>query len=260
MIEVALTCTYSGDIKDHSIGIARRDDGSLIVLERARNGAGDFHWKELTIPDSNSVSKLEQAIKATYDANSLGDFLVSCDGGELILSGIIELCDAWQIAYTRRESQQNSTVADQSSTTDIYRAHEHAPSDVAARMAEILGEDPESVEPDSDDSGSEDDFADEEYQDGELIACIVSESDLGLEVRAWIYQESDGIADNLEADLVIVQEDLPAFRQAFKEEYPEAEALSDIIDMVDDDIDFLMDLCDRNDVSYMSSLVSLSDL
>lgn len=127
-------------------------------------------------------------------------------------------------------------------------------------MAEILGKDPESVESNSDSSGSEGDFADEDYLDGELIACIVSESDLGIEVRGWIYQEPSDIADNLEADLVIVQEDVPAFRQALKEEYPEAEDLSDIIGMANDGIDFLMNLCDRNDVSYAYSLVSVNEL
>lgn len=259
MTEASLTCTYAGSIKDHSAGVARRSDGSLILLERARDDAGDFRWKELTIPDHSSAAKLGQAIQAVYGAKTLDGHLLSCDGSELILPGIIELCDAWQIAYTCRESQQNSTVADQSSTTDIYRAHEHVPSDVEARMAEILGEDPESVESDSDDSDSEGDFADEEYQDGELIACIVLESDLGIEVRGWIYQESDGIADNWEADLVIIQEDVPAFRQALEEEYPEAEDLSDILGMADDGIDFLKDFCDRNDVSYMSGLLNVSE-
>lgn len=59
----------------------------------------------------------------------------------------------------------------------------------------------------------------------------------------------------MEADLVIVQEDMPAFRQALKEEYPEAENLSGIIDMAYDGIDFLMDFCDSNDVSYAYGIV-----
>ena len=255
MTEVSFSCTYAGSIKDHSVDAVRRSDGSLILLERARDDAEDFRWRELIIPDLSSAAKLEQAIQAAYGTKSLDGYLLSCNGSKLILPGIGELCDAGHIAYTSRESQQNSAVPAQPSTVDIYRAYEHVPSDVAARMAEILGEDPEPVESDSNSSGSESDFADEEYQDGELIACIVSESDLGIEVRGWIYQESDGTDYNMEADLVIVQEDIPAFRQALKEEYPEAENLSDIIDMAYDGIDFLMDFCDSNDVSYAYGLV-----
>lgn len=259
MTEVSLACTYAGSIKDHSVDVVYRSDDSLILLERARDDAEDFRWRELIIPDSSSAAKLEQTIQAAYGTKSLDGYLLSCNGSKLILPGIVELCDVEQIAFTSRESQQNSAATAQPSTVDIYRAYEHVPSDVAARMAEILGEDPESIESDSDGSSSEDDFADEEYQDDELIACIVSESDLGIEVRGWIYQDSDDIGYNMEADLVIVQEEVPAFRQALKEEYPEAENLSDILDMANDGIDFLMDLCDRNDVSYMHSLFDLSE-
>lgn len=259
MTEVSLSCTYAGSIKNHTVDVVYRSDDSLMLLERARDDAEDFRWRELIIPDSSSAAKLEQAIRAAYGTKSLDGFLLSCNGSKLILPGIVELCDAEQIAHTSRESQQNSAAAAQPSTIDIYRAYEHVPNNVATRMAEILGKDPEFSESDSDGS-DKDDCSDDDYQEGDLLACIILESDLGIEVRGWIYQESDGIADNLEVDLVIVQEDMPAFRQALKEEYPEAEDLSDIIDMANDGIDFLMDFCDRNDVSHAYSLDSLGEL
>lgn len=160
MTEVSLACTYAGSIKDHSVDAVRRSDGSPILLERARDDAEDFRWRELIIPDPSSAAKLEQAIQAAYGTKSLDGYLLPCNGSKLILPGIVELCDAGQIAYTSRESQQNSAETAQPSTVDIYRAYEHVPIDVAARMAEILGEDPESVESDSDNNGSEGDFAD----------------------------------------------------------------------------------------------------
>lgn len=119
MTEVSLSCTYAGSIMDHYIDAVRRSDGSLILLERVRDDASNFCWKELTIPDSSSAAKLKQATQAAYGAASLADHLLSCNGSKLLLPGIVELCDAEQIAYTSRESQQNSAATAQPSTIDI---------------------------------------------------------------------------------------------------------------------------------------------